>query len=578
MHRNHLIVLLFPALIWSCASTPETTELDTTATEALVVMASAPARPERSIPDESLYPLLVAEFALRRRSYEVALDQYMSQAEVLQDPAISAHTTRLAKFMKREPEALAAAQLWVQVDPNNVEANNTLATLLVRRSRTVEAIPYVAIVARSGADTSFPMLLNGFRTLSPAQQGALMDGINALATEFPDDPQLLLTRALIHEELEQAQQALEILDLLFELEPYQQQAVLLEAKLLVEIGAKDPFKRMRAALDQKPDDSRLRLPYARLLTREDMDAAREQFEILSSQNPEEADLLFSLALINRETGDLLAAKGYLQNLLDISKREDEAHYYLGRIAEDQEDQQLAIEQYMQVKDGRDFFSANNRIGQILLEQGQLEQSQQYFTALRDRRPEQREPLYGLEAELLNSSEMWNASLSILNQGLNEFPDSANLLYSRSMLGEELGDLDMMENDLRTILEKDPNNATALNALGYTLANRTNRYEEARSLIAHALRIQPGDPAILDSMGWVFYKQGQYEQAIKYLREAFAKFPDPEVAAHLGEALWASGDRDGAMDIWDTALLQNPDHTILIATIKRLNVTTPEIQP
>ncbi len=578
MRRSQLIALLFPALIWSCSSTPETTEADTTTTEGLVVEASEPEIPERAIPDESLYPLLVAEFALRRRSYEVALDQYMDQAETLQDRGVSAHTTRLAQFMKREPEALAAAQLWVQLDPENVEANNTLATLLVRRGRTVEAIPYVAIVARSGAETSFPMLLNGFRQLSPTQQGELVDGINTLATEFPDDPQLLLTQALIHEELKQTQQALEKLDLLFELEPYQQQAVLLEAKLLVETGAKDPFKRMRAALDDKPEDSRMRLQYARLLTREDMDAARRQFEILSSQNPEDADLLFSLALINRETGDLLAAKAYLQNLLDMSEREDEAHYYLGRIAEDQEDQELAIEHYMQVQDGRDFLSANNRIGQILLAQGQLEQSQQYFTALRDRRPEQREPLYGLEAELLNSSEMWDASLSILNQGLNEFPDSANLLYSRSMLSEELGDLDMMENDLRAILDKDPNNATALNALGYTLSNRTNRYEEARSLISHALRLQPGDPAILDSMGWVLYKQGQYEQAIKYLRQAFAKFPDPEVAAHLGEVLWASGDHDGAMEIWDSALLQSPDHAVLAATIKRLSVTTPEIQP
>ena len=556
---------------------PETTQADTT-TEAVEVASSEPEIPERAIPDESLYPLLVAEFALRRRSYEVALDRYMDQAEALQDPGVSAHTTQLAQFMKREPEALVAAQLWVQLDPENIEANNTLATLLVRRGRTIEAIPYVAIVARSGADTSFPMLLNGFRQLSPAQQSELVDGINSLATEFPGDPQLRLTQALIHEELKQTQQALEKLGLLFELEPYQQQAVLLEAKLLVETGAKDPFKRMRAALAEKPEDSRLRLQYARLLTRGDMDAAREQFEILSSQNPDDADLLFSLALINRETGDLLAAKAYLQNLLDMSEREDQAHYYMGRIAEDQEDQELAIDHYMQVQDGRDFLSANNRIGQILLAQGQLEQSQQYFTALRDRRPEQREPLYGLEAELLNSSEMWDASLSILNQGLNEFPDSANLLYSRSMLGEELGDLDMMENDLRAIIDKDPSNATALNALGYTLSNRTNRYTEARSLISHALRLQPGDPAILDSMGWVLYKQGQYEQSISYLRQAFAKFPDPEVAAHLGEVLWASGDHDGAMEIWDSALLQNPGHAVLAATIKRLSVTTPEIQP
>ncbi len=575
MYRTHLIAIVFPFLAWSCASTPDTTQIAPASEPEVPAAEAAPELPERAIPDESLYPLLVAEFALRRRAYDVALDQYMEQAEILNDKGVSAHTTRLAQFMQREPEALAAAQLWVELEPDNLEANNTLATLLVRRGRTVEAVPYVAVVARSGADTSFPMLLNGFRQLDPEQQTALVGSINELASEFPDDPQLLLTQALIHEELKQPELALEKLDQLFEIDPYQQQAVLLQAKLLVDTGAKDPFKRMRAALEEKPDDSRMRLQYARLLTREDMDAARKQFEILSAQNPEDADLLFSLALINRETGDPLAAKAYLQKLLELGEREDEAHYYLGRIAEDQDNPQLAIDHYMRVEEGRDFLSASNRIGQILLGQGELEKSQQYFNALRERRPEQREPLYGLEAELLNSSELWDASLSVLNQGLNEFPDSASLLYSRSMLGEELGNLRMMEDDLRAILEKDPNNATALNALGYTLANRTDRYVEARSLIAHALTLQPNDPAILDSMGWVLYRQGHYEESLKYLRQAYAKFPDPEVAAHLGEVLWVMGEREAAMDIWDSALLENPEHAVLAATIKRLGVTELE---
>lgn len=570
--RHLYLIALLPLLAWSCASTPEAP-----VAEAEAVAPAAPVEiPERAIPQESLYPLLVAEFALRRRAYEVALDQYMAQATILEDASVSAHTTHLAQFMQREPEALEAVEQWVALEPDNIEANNTLATLLVRRGRTVEALPYVAVVARSGSQTSFPMLLNGFRQLSPEQQAELVDGINSLAAEFPDDPQLILTQALIHEELGQNQQALEKLDQLFEIEPYQQQAVLLEAKLLVEAGNKDPFKRMRKALDQNPEDSRLRLQYARLLTREDMDAARKQFEILSVQNPEDADLLFSLALINRETGDNLAAQAYLRQMIDLDERADEAHYYLGRIAEDEGDLKGALYQYKQVQGGRDFLSANNRIGRILIEAGEVEQSHQYFSVLRDKQPEQREPLYGLEAELLKSVDLLDASLAILNQGLSEFPDSSTLLYSRSMLGEEMGDLAVMESDLRTILAKDPDNATALNALGYTLANHTDRYVEARDLIARALVLQPGEPAILDSMGWVLYRQGEYEESIKYLRQAYDKFPDPEVAAHLGEVLWISGDEEAAMEIWQDALLKDPEHKVLVATIKRLGVTALDV--
>jgi tetratricopeptide (TPR) repeat protein len=234
-------------------------------------------------------------------------------------------------------------------------------------------------------------------------------------------------------------------------------------------------------------------------------------------------------------------------MIDLDERVDEAHYYLGRIAEDEGDLKGALYQYKQVKGGRDFLSAHNRVGLILMEAGEVEQSHQYYSLLRDRQPEQREPLYGLEAELLNSAGMLEASLAILNQGLSEFPDSSALLYSRSMLGEELGDLEMMENDLRTILAKD-----------------------------RALVLQPGEPAILDSMGWVLYRQGDYEQSIKYLRQAYDKFPDPEVAAHLGEVLWVSGDEKAAMEIWQDALLKDPEHQVLVATIKRLGVTALDV--
>ena len=568
MRRLCLIVLL-PLLAWSCATAPEAPVVAEVEDEPEVVEQ---ALPERAIPTESLYPLLVAEFALRRRAYEVALDQYMEQSMVLQDAGVSAHTTHLAQFMQREPEALEAVQQWVALEPDNIEANNTLATLLVRRGRTVEAIPHVAVVARSGTQTSFPMLLNGFRQLSPEQQAELVEGINSLAAEFPDDTQLMLTQALIHEELGQNDQALAKLEQLFALEPYQQQAVLLEAKLLVQAGRKDPFSRMRKALAENPGDSRLRLQYARLLTREDMDEARKQFEILSAQNPEDADLLFSLALINRETGDNLAAKAYLQQMIKLGEREDEAHYYLGRIAEDEGDLKGALYQYKQVSAGRDFLPANNRIGRILIDAGEIEESRQYFTVLRDRVPEQREPLYGLEAELLNSVDLQDASLAILNQGLGEFPDSTTLLYSRSMLAEQMGDLVTMENDLRTILAKDPDNATALNALGYTLANRTDRYVEARDLIARALILQPGEPAILDSMGWVLYRQGEYEEALEYLRQAYEKFPDPEVAAHLGEVLWAQGREVEARQIWMMGRTIDAENRVLVETIGRFGVT------
>ena len=532
--------------------------------------------PERAIPPDSVYPLLVAEFALRRRDYDVALDNYLQQSEILRDKAVSEHATHLAQFMQREDQALQAVQLWLELEPGNVEANNTMATLLARQQRTIEALPYVAVVARSGGDIHFPLLLNGFDKLNAADQAKLLAGINDLAREFPDETGILLSQAIIHQELKQDDQALAKLEKLFKQEPYQQQALVLEARILLQNEAKKPLARIERALEEQPGDSKLRLQYAQLLTRSSMAAARQQFEILSAQAPGNGDLLFSLALINRETGNTEKAKAYLQQMVEQDLRAGEAHYYLGRILEDEGELKAAVAQYMQVEDGRDFLRANSRIGTILLATQEGDQNHDYLNELRRKYPQRKEQLYGLEVEMLTRVGEVERAMAVLNVALREMPESTTLRYTRSMLGEQQNDLALMESDLRDIIDREPDNATALNALGYTLANRTQRYAEAFSLISRALALQPGEPAILDSMGWVLYRQGDYKKAVEYLSRAYAKFPDPEVAAHLGEVLWVSGDTKTALAVLQGAVARDPDHSLLVETMERLGVPQPTL--
>ncbi len=543
--------------------------------QAGMATAEPPAQPtksiERPIPQDSVYPLLLAEFALRRHAYDTALDNYLEQARILGDPGVARHTTRLAQYSRRNAEALEAVQLWLDLEPDNVEANNTAGTLLANQHRPLESLPHLAVVARSGAQANFPLVLQGFNDLSPEQRASLVAEINALAKEFPRDPALLLTQALVHTEFKQYPQALDKLGTLLEVEPYQHQALLLEARVRIASDSPAPFAHIEEALEVSPEDSRLRLEYARLLTNTDMTAARNQFEILSARNPEDADLLLSLALINREIGDDLAARAYLRQLLELNSRRNEAHYYLGRIAEDREDLKEAVFQYQQVGDSRHFLSANQRLGQILVEAGQLDQSRAWFAAQRQSLPTRSEQLYNLEADILRSADQLEAAGSVLTSGLEAFPDSSLLRYARAMLGEQLGDLALLESDLRALLARDPNNATALNALGYTLADRTDRTDEAYDLISRALELDPQEPAILDSMGWVLFRMGEYEKAIDYLQRAYTAFPDPEVASHLGEALWTSGRREEALDVWRDALLDEPDHPILRDTLERLGV-------
>ena len=564
------------ALLLACASQPPATAPAQPPEAVAAPPPAPPPPPERAIPDDSVYPLLLAEFALRRGAFDVALEQYSAQAPLLRDPGVSAHTTHLAQYLAREPEALEAAQLWVELEPDNLEANNTLAILLIRQGRNVQALPHFALLARAGEEVNFPTVLNDFEQLSPAEQAELSQGVERLAREMPDNTQVLLTWAMIQAETRQFEASLATLQQVFALEPDQKQAALLEAKILMAQGSTQPFARLERMLAANPQDTQVRLQYARMLTATDLVAAQEQFEVLSNQAPRNGELLLSLALLNRETGDNAAAKNYLRQLLALEQHVDEAHYYLGRIAEEDGDQQAAIYEYKQVEEGREFVAANGRLGLIYIGSGQLEEYGAHFDQLRREYPDRLEQLYGVEADLLARENEIAAALAVINEALQQMPDSTALRYARAMLAEEQGDLALLESDLRRIIAEEPDNATAMNALGYTLANRTQRYEEAYGLISQALALQPDEPAIMDSMGWVLYRMNRNEEALDYLARAYAAFPDPEVAAHLGEVLWVSGETGKAKQVWQGALLKDPDNPVLVETLQRLEVTGLEL--
>lgn len=576
-----LILFLTTALLIACAGKQHTA--DSPASN--VAQAAPPVIPEekdaptpaaRRIPDASVYPLLLAEFAIRRKAYDTALELYLEQAFLLNDTGVAQHTTRLAKFMRNGPQTLRSATLWLALEPDSIEANITAARLLANQGRSLEALPLLAHVARLGEKVDFAMLLQGYGQLAPTLRIELVNSIESLAQAYPTDPSLMLTQALLDADAKRYGDALAKTNALFELEPNHRQALLLEARILLAQGEKSPFKRMNQVLNANPDNARLRVEYARLLANTDMEAARHQFEILSANDPSDTGLLLSLALISREIGDNIAAKDSLEKILALEKRQHEAHYHLGRIAEQEGQHKEAITHYMQVSDGSEYLPATQRLSNILVNTGHFETNRDWFIKQRGIYPERSEQLFSIEADILSGAGAYDASMAILNIALSELPNSTSLRYARSMLAEQQNNLALMESDLRAILAQDPENATALNALGYTLANRTDRYADAFELIAQALELEPDAPAILDSMGWAYYKLGDHARAIEFLTRAYAVFPDAEVAAHLGEVLWASGNAQQAIQIWQGALLKTPDSPVLGETLQRLGVKMSDI--
>jgi tetratricopeptide (TPR) repeat protein len=573
-----VLVLTSLVFLGACAGTPESGK-DAAVVEAADDISSPEVAsevlvvPQRAFPEDSLYPLLVAEFALRRNDYTLALEQYRVLAAELRDAGVIAHATRLAQFLQEDDVAIETSQLWVELDPEQLEARLTLANLLARQGRSLEALPNMVALQRGGGNANFSALANGFGHLPQVQQQELSQAVGDLRDEFPDNTQLMICQALMLEAQGETQKALDELQAVFEIDSQQFQAIVLEVKLRQDINQVDGvYDRIIASLAEHPGNNRLRMQYARLLTRTDIAEARHQFQILLDQSPRDPDLLFSMALIQREMDDLEAARDKLEKLVSLDERTSEAHYYLGKIAEQQQRFRDAILHYMLVMPGRDFVNATRRIAKLLLAAGRIDEAALYFDKLRQQYPQAEAQLYAIQATSLSEAEFNEDSIEILNQALAELPGDTNLQYMRAMVREKQNDLAAMEADMRGILQREPDNSTVLNALGYTLANRTDRYAEAEQLIARALELQPDEPAILDSMGWVKYHLGDFDQALDYLRQAYAAFPDPEVAAHLGEVLWVTGDATGAMTIWTSALSKSPDHEVVIEAMERLGAS------
>jgi len=346
--------------------------------------------------------------------------------------------------------------------------------------------------------------------------------------------------------------------------------IVLKMSLLDKLERRDEaLAYMREAVTAQPENRRLRLILGRMLfERNEMTAAREAYLQVLEQAPNDGDVLFALALIALQQEDDVEAKRYFERMVRWNRRAGEAHYYLGGIAERASDAATALKEYRQVGTGYEFLPAQARIAALLVDDGQLEEARAHLDRVRTNHAEHAMQLVMIEAQLLSDRGLEQEVLAFLAEVLVDQPENIDLLYFRAMTGERFDRLDVLEYDLRRILEIDPENADALNALGYTLTDRTGRHAEALLLIEKALALKPDEPAFIDSMGWVQYRLKNYEVAIDYLRRALSLFQNDEVAAHLGEVLWITGEKTEALEVWNKALELAPESEILQDVMRR----------
>jgi tetratricopeptide (TPR) repeat protein len=284
--------------------------------------------------------------------------------------------------------------------------------------------------------------------------------------------------------------------------------------------------------------------------------------------PEDGEVLFALAVLSIEDGQYDQARRHLLRLVRTEQRVNQAQYYLGRVAEKTEDTALALREYNKVAGGYEFISAQGRVADLMQESQGLEAARQHLAQQRQRLPSLAAQFELLEGQMLSRLGLKDSLFAHLDDAIGAYPEDIPLLYFRAMSGQRFGDLVILERDLKEVIRLDPDNADAMNALGYTLADQTDRFDEALDLISQALAIKPDEPAFIDSMGWVLYRLNRLEEALPYLERALALFPNDEVAAHLGEVLWESGQKRQAKKIWREALKDYPDSVYIRSVLER----------
>ncbi|MGF2736424.1 tetratricopeptide repeat protein [Marinobacter sp. DUT-1] len=520
---------------------------------------------------EVLYLLLSGEIAAQRGRYDVTLVNYLKAAKQSRDEGVIERAMRIAQSLNGDNAQTQLAELWLDVNPDSTQAHRVSAIQAVKRNDLKTALDHMETIMDQGGDADFDSLAVIAGNMPPEQQQELLTLYRQLAERHPDTPELEYSIALLMKVSGQPRDALARLEPLLEKHENFQPAIVLKGDLLYETGEK------RQALDYMmvntrhfPDNRQMGTLYGRMLINEgELQAAQDEFNRLVKRYPEIPGLRLSHALVALENDQLDLARRELTRLVEQGHHTNEANYYLGRIEDEAGNIEQAIGYYQSVKQGNYYFPALARSSALLAREGRLKEALDHIRSMREAHSKQAENFWLLEVNLLLDENRQQQALASATEALEQFPDNVQVRYARAMLYDTLDQPDKAETDLRRIIEAEPENAVALNALGYILTTRTDRLDEARTYIERALRLDPENPAILDSMGWVLFREGQLQPALDYLKKAWQAYPDPEVAAHYGEALWMAGEEEQARIVWQEGLEQDPEHEILRETIQRL---------
>lgn len=574
--RPFLIILLLAGLLPACAGTGAGTGVR--GEIVLTVEQNQVPKQEQTLPAvelsaQLLYDLLLGEIAGQRGRLEVAVESLTRAALTSRDPRLAQRAAQVALYAKRPEEAIASARLWVELQPDHLEAREALSVALLEHGQLAEAqVQMEAILVLSGERGNVGQAYLRLAALLGKQtlRVAALDVMRVLVEKHPKLPEAQFALAHMAVRAGDLDTAADAIDAALALTPDWEEAALFKIRILTsqkQTAKAEAF--YETFLADYPRAKTLRMNYARhLVDSKQWERARVQFKRVVEDSPKDGDAAYAVGLLALQSEAYDEAEKYLKQNLELQPENDQARLYLGHVAERRKQYDEAVRWYQSVDSGEFFFEAQLRIGMLMAKRGDVAAGRAYFVALDTETESQEIQLIVAEDQMLRDAKQYDEAFKVLTKGLGKFPNNADLLYARALTAERLDRIDVHEADLRKLIQADPKNANALNALGYTLADRTTRYQEALELIEQALALKPDDAYIMDSMGWVQYRLGNLSEAKRYLKAALDKRNDAEISAHLGEVLWVLGDRAGAESVWTRALKETPDNELLLGIIKK----------
>jgi len=540
---------------------------------ALQAAAFAQSDDAKDLSEPTLYELLLGEIAQQRGDYALAAKTYLELARRTGDARIARRAVEVANEGKLPELALEAAKTWQEIEPKSPAALQVVAALLISSKRVDEAEPYLEkLLSAEGVDAERGfMQLNRLLASNP-DKAANLRVVRQLAGKYSQLAPAHLAVAQAASAAGDDAAAIAAARRAAEIRPEWDAPAVMEAQVLQKRSTADAAKRLGEFVDKNPTSREGRLNYARaLILDKRVPEARKQFEALLAANPGNTDLIYTVGLISFQLKDYPVAEEKMKQLAGMPtyRDRDGARFVLGQIAEEQKQWPRAIEWYNQIEEGEQALPARLRTANAMAKQGKLDGAIQYLRKVSDDFPDQQVQITVAEAQLLRDANRNKDAFELLGDALKTDPDQPELLYDYALTAERLEKYDVLEQNLRKLIEARPDHAHAYNALGYSFAERNTRLKEARALVEKAIQLAPDDYFIVDSLGWVQYREGNLKGAVQTLRRAYNGRPDAEIGAHLGEVLWVMGDRTEANRIWQESLKTAPDNETLQKTIKRL---------